>query len=152
MPATKSVGKHRAQDETSQIVSCWCNILGKLVVEIAVGMSLIFAKDIYQIQIVRILKELSLKIHLTNFRLVAQFQNLRKVWLFCSSWTVLLEAALAMCRDCLTVWLYCEVWWPLMCRHLSMLPYSGMLLSIVCVKGLMTLIDILTKEKNMPIH
>ena len=72
MPPTKSVGKHRAQDETSDIVSCWSNILGKLVVEIAVGMSLIFAKDnIYQIQIVWILKELSLKIHLTNFRLVA---------------------------------------------------------------------------------
>ena len=72
MPPTKSVGKHRAQDETVEIVSCWSNILGKLVVEIAVGMSLIFAKDnIYQIQIVWILKELSLKIHLTNFRLVA---------------------------------------------------------------------------------
>lgn len=72
MPPTKSVGKHRAQDETVEIVSCWSNILGKLVVEIAVGMSLIFAKDnIYQIQIVWILKELSLKFHLTNFRLVA---------------------------------------------------------------------------------
>ena len=74
MPPTKSVGKHRAQDETSEIGSCWSNILGKLVVEIAVGMSLIFAKDnIYQlpVQMVWILKELSLKIHLTNFRLVA---------------------------------------------------------------------------------